>query len=234
MKPDIHNSKSICRYVTRYLFPLFVLLMTNSAIGQITLSKTVVQSGCNQYNVTVSATGVATPEPVDVMLVIDCSGSMGDGSPTPLSYAKTAAINFVRNLFKPANDPGNINRVGLVTFTSEATLSIPLRDETDSSSIISTINGLVASGNTNIADGFYQAEKQLKSKGRRGCNVIRSMVLMTDGVSNYGYQYSSGTDQWTGACAASDPTTPDACTNEAYLQGQAAWSFTSGDTTLSQ
>ena len=177
--------------------------MTNSAIGQITLSKTVVQSGCNQYNVTVSATGVATREPVDVMLVIDCSGSMGDGSPTPLSYAKTAAINFVRNLFKPANDPGNINRVGLVTFTSEATLSIPLRDETDSSSIISTINGLVAGGNTNIADGFYQAEKQLKSKGRRGCNVIRSMVLMTDGVSNYGYQYSSGTDQWTGACAAS-------------------------------
>src|SRR5271157_3779392 len=196
MKRQLHNSKIICQYIKKSIFSLFVLLLANNAIGQITLSKTVVQSGCNQYNVTVKATGVAVPEPVDVMLIIDCSGSMGNGSPTPMSYAKTAAINFVRNLFKPANDPGNINRVGIVTFSQQATLKVPLSDETDSASIISTINSLVASGWTNIADGFYQAEKQMISKGRRGCNVLRSLVLMTDGVSNYGYQYSSGTDQW--------------------------------------
>jgi len=50
---------------------------------------------CNKWLVTVTAAGVGTyTKPVDVLLVIDRSGSMSDGTPSRLSSAKSAAINF--------------------------------------------------------------------------------------------------------------------------------------------
>ncbi|MEI6853886.1 MAG: vWA domain-containing protein, partial [Bacteroidota bacterium] len=226
MKLKILTPNSICRS-SLFLFCCFVLFMTNSAIGQITINKTVVQQNiCNQFNVNLSITGVSSPAPLDAILVIDKSGSMTSGSPSSMSYAKTAAINFVRKVFSAANNPGNINRIGLVSFSTTASLDRQLSFASDSTLIINAINAMVANGSTNISDGFYQAGKEMKARARLSCNVIRSIVLFTDGVANEGSTYNSSTDHYAGTSCASAPTSPTACTNQAYLQGQAAQSFT--------
>ena len=232
MKNKIQNPKTISRRLAITLFSIMALLMTNTAIAQITLNKTVVQSNvCNQFNVILQITGVAAPAPVDAILVIDRSGSMASGSPSSMSYAKTAAINFVRKLFNPTNNPGNINRIGIVSYSSTATLNRQLSYASDSTAIITAINNMVASGSTNIADGFYQAGKEMKNRGRTACNVLRSIVLFTDGVANEGSTYDAGNDRYAGASCTNTPTSPTNCTNQAIAQGQAAQSFVVGGVT---
>jgi large repetitive protein len=226
MKSNIIHSKTIFRYIEVFLFSLFVFVTTENAIGQITINKTVVPSGiCNQFNVNITITGTSYLTPLDAILVIDRSGSMADGSPSSMSHAKTAAINFVRKVFNPMNNPGNANRIGVVSYSNFASKDIQLSFAADSSLIISKINALVANGSTNIADAFYQASKEMKSRGRTNCDVLRSIILLTDGVSNMGSTYNAVNDQYDGNCT-NTPVTANACTNSAYLRGQESWTFT--------
>jgi len=75
-------------------------------------------------NIKVSGDGYALrPKPVDVVLVLDTSGSMawdiswdGGSSNERINAAKAAAKNFIGN-FNPAKD-----KIGLVTFSSDASL----------------------------------------------------------------------------------------------------------------
>lgn len=55
---------------------------------------------------------------MDVILVIDRSGSMGEGSPTSLWYAKQAAKSFAAQILA---DPDN--RVGVVSYGTNATIN---------------------------------------------------------------------------------------------------------------
>jgi len=228
MKRYLHYLAKSINYFILLITSIFLIASTNLIFGQITLNKTTIpQNTCNRFDVTLEITGVSSPAPIDVILVIDRSGSMSDGSPSSMSQAKTAAINFVRKTFSTANNPSNFNRVGIVSYSTNATENIQLSYASDSTLIISEINNMVANGYTNIADGFYQAYKEMKTRGRTDCNVLRAIVLLTDGVSNYGSLFSAANDRWEGNCTTT-PITANQCTNSTYLRGQESWTFTVG------
>jgi len=86
-----------------------------------------------------------TAVPIDVMLVIDRSGSMGG---TLITDAKNAAKTFVDNTCSS-------DLVGLASFSESATLDIGLT--TDHNSIKTQIDALSTGGYTAIGDGIHTA-----------------------------------------------------------------------------
>lgn len=127
--------------------------------------------------------------PIDVLLLIDTSGSMNDDStdpPQPLTDAKAAASDFVGRLSK--ND-----RIGIVSFATEAKVEQPLLSTFD------VARGVVSSifikpeeevGSTNTGDAIKKAIEVFtvappKSKGSNtGEEDRKIIVLLTDGLAN--------------------------------------------------
>lgn len=134
----------------------------------------VTEGGVVDITLTVRATGCdATTSPVDVILVLDRSGSMGGSK---IAAAKQAAIQFV-------NQMGANDQVGVVSFNQTASLNQQLT--TDKNSAVTAINGLTASGTTDIADGIVTAETELKSNRHRNNNAP-VMIVLSDGRHNNG------------------------------------------------
>ena len=119
--------------------------------------------------------------PTDVVLAIDLSGSMNDdGSdpPEPITAVIKAADNFVSRLRD--ND-----RVGLVTFATEAVVVSKLTTETN------TVNQAVLNlsiapaeetGFTNTGEAFKRASLEFKSQ-RHNPDARKVLVLLTDGLA---------------------------------------------------
>jgi Ca-activated chloride channel family protein len=119
-----------------------------------------------------------------VMLVIDVSGSMQatDVQPTRLEAARAASRTLIDQL------PGN-DKVGLVSFSSSATLMSPLTDNHDQ--VRTALDNLHANGGTAIGDGLALALQQLApnagaASAARQQRAPAIIVLLTDGVSNAG------------------------------------------------
>jgi Ca-activated chloride channel homolog len=130
-----------------------------------------------------------------VMLSMDVSRSMmaHDVVPTRLDAAKKAAVEFVRNLPRGA-------KVGLVSFSSYATLITPPTDDHDR--VIQAINSLNLEFATAIGDGLLEAVYALPGRPRPPANLLpglppppppdadrlppATVVLLSDGQSNRG------------------------------------------------
>jgi uncharacterized protein YegL len=108
--------------------------------------------------------------PLDVMLVLDRSGSMAEGD--AISAMRAAAGGFVE-LLRPSND-----RVGLVSFNDTATVLGAL--STDFANVRTAIDGLSAEGGTNIASGLELAYATLNTDNRSPA-ARPVIVLLTDG-----------------------------------------------------
>lgn len=106
---------------------------------------------------------------LDVVLLMDCSGSMSGGR---LTEAKRSCADFVNVL---ADIQGA--RVGLVSFSTHATLLASLSEE--SAPVIEGANRMHASGGTDLAAGLREARALLD--GAEGRRVI---VAVTDGSPN--------------------------------------------------
>ncbi len=127
---------------------------------------------------------------VNVVLSVDVSRSMlaEDVRPNRLEATKQAAVEFVRALPRSA-------RVGLVSFSSYATLLVP--PTTDHARVVEAIRALQAEFATAIGDGLLEAVWALPGRtrpssptgtpappaGRLPPGVV---VLMSDGQSNRG------------------------------------------------
>ena len=112
--------------------------------------------------------------PVDIMLVIDRSGSMTaiEGGNTRLQNAKNASITFVNNV------NFSKDKVGLDSFNETATLD---RNLTSNKTLITNaINALKAGGATNIGDGIKLGRQELVAHG----GPTKAMILLSDGAPN--------------------------------------------------
>ncbi len=123
----------------------------------------------------ISITVVAQRRDLNMMLVLDHSGSMSQ----VMATVQTDATTFV-NQFASGRD-----NVGLVAFTGTAYLAYPPSTAflTDSPNVPKLIGNLTSTnGATNSAQGLWLAWQQLKTLNQVGAyNVI---VLFTDGLAN--------------------------------------------------
>lgn len=117
-----------------------------------------------------------TRPPMEVVLVVDTSGSMAGAK---IESARTAAAMLVRNL-----KDGDI--VGLDTFSDHArTLVSPTRlDATSRAEILRQIAQLRETGSTNMFEGLSLAESQIAAAPPS--HPLRRVVLVSDGIANVG------------------------------------------------
>ncbi len=139
---------------------------------------------CGAATVTLTVTGAGEPSgerlPVDVILIIDRSGSMGSGG--KMTAAKAAAKAFI-DLLDPSQD-----RVGLVSYSDSATLNQGLT--TDFAAAKTATDGLSTGGYTDIGDAIKTANTEFTNHGRSP-GVVWVEILLTDGLPNRPYGTSS-------------------------------------------
>jgi hypothetical protein len=129
-------------------------------------------------DVTVRLTGdgwALQPDPIDVVLVMDRSGSMDNDRPSRMGSAKAAAKTFVAEM-NPDRD-----RIGLVSYSNDATCALHLTG--DYSRVNSTINGLDPSGWTATRKALYAAIQEMVA--RKNPAAVHAVILMSDGEYNY-------------------------------------------------
>lgn len=146
------------------------------------------------YTIEATNDNSAETTPLDVMLVIDDSGSMssvvGCSDPTyfdeincianggtwsnlsKMETAKTAAIDFVNQL-------GTNDQSGAVSFSSSASLIQALTFTHTNTT--TAITGLSAGGGTNIASGVTTAHAEFTAHGRTA-PTKQVMIVLSDGV----------------------------------------------------
>ncbi len=130
-------------------------------------------------SVPVSATGVAQKNKAQIMMVLDCSGSMQG---TPIANLKTAAgdqSGFL-SFFSQADQTEDM--MGLVTFSTAAAVKVPLKTSFVGD-IQAVINSISAGGATNAEDAIAQAGAQLPDQtGVAAADRYQQfIVFFTDG-----------------------------------------------------
>lgn len=123
-------------------------------------------------------------EPLDIVLVLDTSGSMSGSKMTNL---KNAANSFIDATVE--NNRGlkqdQQTRLAIVQFASGAQTQRGLDYVTDQNAqqYKNTINGFSANGATHAEDGLEQAQRVLDSNGRE--DVQQIVIFFTDGEPNH-------------------------------------------------
>jgi len=124
-----------------------------------------------------SATSVAKMNKVEIILVLDRSGSM---TGQPMTDLKSGAKSFV-NFFK---DTQSTDKVGLVSFNSAVTVNFPLGTNYVSG-MTSAISGMNASGGTNTEDALAQSYGPKGLTDQTGVpadqRVAQFVIFFTDG-----------------------------------------------------
>lgn len=128
---------------------------------------------------------VKTSQPLDIVLVLDTSGSMSGSKMTNL---KNAANNFIDATAE--NNRGleqdQQTRLAIVRFANGANTEQQLNYVTDQNAqqYKNTINGFRANGSTYAEEGLQRAQSVLDSGGR--ADVQQIVIFFTDGEPNHG------------------------------------------------
>jgi len=189
----------------------------------------------------ISAVGVAGGgfSPLDIMLVMDRSGSMDDDScsrkpypgppscPFPINQANCTSPSCGGTWFLPPqpitdakeaakafvdmNNP-NLTRIGLASYADNYTLNQQLTS--NFAAVRSSIDGLVADGCTNAPGGIATARNELT--GPRGrADALRFIVFLTDGLPNQGILPGDSCSGCPDYCLAAKNATRREATNAA-------------------
>ena len=144
------------------------------------MSKKVVNTTGDEYTLTLGFSGFSDSEvtisPVDILLILDVSGSMQG---TRLTNTKAAATTLVNNLF--ANEKlKDIIRFSVVSFNDAATVNLDW--SSNQTSVLSAISALhVSSYGTNYEAGFIQGINQLNNRGADYADAKTVVIFLTDG-----------------------------------------------------
>lgn len=127
-----------------------------------------------KYTTGGDTTVTVTKPAVDVVLVLDVSDSMNDGS--CLRDLKTAASNFVQGLYENADEN---SRVAIVTFNVKASTvqGLTTLTENNLADVKNKINRISANGGTDQSEGLKLAKQLLNGS----TNSDKYVVLFTDG-----------------------------------------------------
>ena len=128
---------------------------------------------------------VKTSQPLDIVLVLDTSGSMSGSKMTNL---KNAANNFIDATAESNRglEQNQQTRLAIVQFASGADTRQQLNYVTDQNAqqYKNTINGFRANGATYAEEGLQRAQSVLDSGGR--ADVQQIVIFFTDGEPNHG------------------------------------------------
>jgi Flp pilus assembly protein TadG len=122
----------------------------------------------------VRATATATGPPLDLVMVIDQSGSLADANAwDDVQYAAKQFVGFFSDGY---------DKVALVSFQTIGAMRNTL-SYTFKSSLQYSINRMSSFGSTNMAEGLRMARDELKST-RIQANSLKAVVFFTDGFPN--------------------------------------------------
>ncbi|KAL6635309.1 hypothetical protein ACP70R_027980 [Stipagrostis hirtigluma subsp. patula] len=126
--------------------------------------------------------GHKTRAPVDLITVLDVSGSMAG---TKLALLKRAMGFVIQNL-------GSADRLSVIAFSSSARRLFPLRRMTESGrqQSLLAVNSLTSNGGTNIAEGLRKGSKVIED--RQAKNPVCSIILLSDGQDTYTVSPTAG------------------------------------------
>lgn len=152
----------------------------------------------NFDGIEVGALTQVTRRDLDMILVLDTSGSLNSPAGTPTKL-RDASVNFI-NKFVDA--PGG-DRVGLVVYASGAIIEEPI-DKTstrgfDKAQMTSDINGLTFSGITASGEALRRAYDELNAIPEALRSSLRVIVFFSDGAPNtVAAQFATGGGSITG------------------------------------
>lgn len=128
---------------------------------------------------------VKTSQPLDIVLVLDTSGSMSGSKMTNLKNAANSFIDSTADNNRGLEQDQQ-TRLAIVRFASGANTERQLNYVTDQNAqqYKSTINGFRASGATYAEEGLQQAQNELDRNGR--ADVQQIVIFFTDGEPNHG------------------------------------------------
>jgi hypothetical protein len=123
-----------------------------------------------------------TPAPLDLVTVLDVSGSMAG---TKLGLLKRAMRFLIQNL-RPTD------RLSVIAFSTSAWRLFPLRKMTEfgQDQSLQAINSLVANGGTNIAEGLRKAARVMQDRQAR--NPVSGIIFLSDGVDTHNLPRAAG------------------------------------------
>jgi len=134
----------------------------------------------NTKQITASATAECGNR--DIMLIFDRSGSMDDDTvdpevPQPLTDTKYAATHFLGCV---ANNPFVLDRIGLVSYSTDAQLHMALGR--NFRQMKRTIESYTAGGYTNIGEAIRISSEHLNQES--AMRTKKTIILLSDGMAN--------------------------------------------------
>lgn len=129
----------------------------------------------NYNTIPIAATGTSSRRDINIIMVIDRSGSMNTvqpGGQTACAIMKVAASNFIDNF------SNNRDTIGMVSFNGGNTLDFA-PSTTFNPGLKATVNAISCGGDTGTAGGLNRAYTQLVNLNNPG--KLNAIVLFTDG-----------------------------------------------------
>ena len=167
------------------------------------ISKRVENAADGNYNLVMEAYVEGTTKtttstkPLDIVLVLDVSGSMDDsqgwGTDKKITSLKSAVKDFIDEVEEKNTDTDSEtvgHRISIVTFADGSQIIKPLTDVgTRASELKTAVDQLRADGATRADLGMQMAQSELSSNGNSSSDKV--VVMFTDGspTSSNGFEY---------------------------------------------